>query len=138
MVDCARCEWQVGLLQELEACAIRPSLVCDDLVPFGYLLVPARPRHQAGKRGEVIEALRLQCIARTTAWCRVRTRLHPLVPASDLAPSSMDELRGTVQLISGICAALGGGIIAWREVIERAGGIKAIIDRLLRHFGLKA
>jgi hypothetical protein len=28
MVDCARCGWQVGLLQELEACANRPSLIC--------------------------------------------------------------------------------------------------------------
>jgi hypothetical protein len=50
----------------------------------------------------------------------------------------MDELLGTVQMITGICTALSGGILAWREVIERAGGIKAIIDRLLRHFGLKA
>lgn len=50
----------------------------------------------------------------------------------------MDELLDTVQLISGICAALGGGIMAWREVIERAGGIRAIIDRLLRHFGLQS
>jgi Na+/pantothenate symporter len=49
----------------------------------------------------------------------------------------MDELLGTAQSISGIGAALGGGIVAWLKVIERAGGIRAIIDRLLRHFELQ-
>ena len=31
------------------------DLVLDDLVPLGYLLVPARTRHQAGTLGEVME-----------------------------------------------------------------------------------
>jgi hypothetical protein len=48
-----------------------------------------------------------------------------------------DEVIDTVQLITGICAVLGGGVTAWRAVIERGGGIKAIIDRLLRHFGFR-
>lgn len=49
----------------------------------------------------------------------------------------VDGIIDTIQLLTGICAALASGIAAVRELIERGGGIKAIFERILRGYGLQ-
>jgi hypothetical protein len=49
----------------------------------------------------------------------------------------VDDLLDTVSLLSAICAALTGGIAGIRHLLEQGGGIRNILERLLRGYGLQ-